>query len=111
MGDGEVEDEVPPGRETREVDPVETEPVEKTEEIRDETFGTVCVGRFRDVRRRVSPVVPGDDPIAPGESADLGLPGPHVARELVTEDERHPLPGRLVVEIGPVYAFDRHRSP
>ena len=111
MGDGEVENEVPPGRETREVDTIEPEPVNQPEKVLDEAVGTVCARVLGNVGRRVSPVVPGDHAIAAGEKPDLGLPGLHVARELVAKDDRHALPGRLVIEADPVYGFERHRPP
>ena len=60
---------------------------------------------------RVAAVVPGDDPVAAGEEADLALPTPVVAGELVAEDQREALAGLLIVELDAVDARRRHGAP
>src|SRR5262245_45890641 len=56
-------------------------------------------GIGRNIRRRVSARVVGDAAVALDELAQLSLPATMIARKLMNEEDRYPLPHFLVVKL------------
>ena len=108
VAQGEVERDIPAHGQAADVRLLQAQVVHQTAQVFD---GDVLRVRLRvggHVRRRIAPVVVGDDPVAVAEVAHLLLPAFVGAGEFVAPDERKALAGGLVKDVHSVGIEGRH---